>query len=85
MKSTISEMKNIQEGIKSRLDEAEDRISNLEDKVAENNQSSRKKKFFSIRLGLGQVVQLFRAWFQCAKVVGSIPSEGIRKNQPMNP
>ena len=33
MKNTTSEMKNIPEGIKSRLDEAEDWISKLEDKV----------------------------------------------------
>ena len=45
MKNTISEMKNTPEGINSGLDEAEDRISNLENKVAENtNHSSEKKR-----------------------------------------
>lgn len=38
MKNTISEMKdNTSEGIKSRLDEAEYQIIDLEDKVAENS------------------------------------------------
>ena len=31
-------MKNILEGINNRLDEAEDQISNLEEKIAENTQ-----------------------------------------------
>ena len=44
MKNTIPEMKTTLEGINSRLDEAEDQIRNLEDKVAENSQSSKKKK-----------------------------------------
>ena len=38
MKSAITEMKNILGGINSRLDEAGDQISNLEDKLAENTQ-----------------------------------------------
>ena len=36
MKTTISEIKNTQEGITSRLDEAEDQISELEGKVERN-------------------------------------------------
>ena len=36
MKDTITEMKNILEGINSRLDGAEDQISDLEEKVVEN-------------------------------------------------
>ena len=36
MKNAISEIKNTLEGINSRLDEAEDFISDLEDKVEEN-------------------------------------------------
>ena len=38
MKNTISELKNIVEGIKSRLDEADDWISELEDKVEKSTQ-----------------------------------------------
>ena len=41
---TISEMKHTLEGIKRRLDEAEDRISDLQNKVAENTQSERQKE-----------------------------------------
>ena len=37
-------MKNTLEEINGRLDEAEDWIGNLEDKVAENNQNSKKEK-----------------------------------------
>ena len=43
-KDTISEMKHTLEGIKRRLDEAEDRISDLQNKVAENTQSERQKE-----------------------------------------
>ena len=39
MKNTIIEMENTLEGINSRLDETEDQISNLNDKVAEKTQS----------------------------------------------
>ena len=38
MKNIISELQNTVEGIKSRLDEAEDWISELEDKVEKNTQ-----------------------------------------------
>ena len=38
MRTTIAEINNTLEGINSRLDEAEDLISDLENKVAENNQ-----------------------------------------------
>ena len=37
MKNTISELKNTVEGMKSRRDEAEDWISELEDKVEKKN------------------------------------------------
>ena len=37
-------MKNTLEGLNSRLDEAEDQIRDLEDKVAENTQSEQKKE-----------------------------------------
>ena len=48
MKNTITEIKIILEGIKGRLDEAEDQISYLEDKVGENTQSEqhREKRIF---------------------------------------
>ena len=39
MNNTISEIKYTLEGINSRLDDAEDRISGLEDKVAEHTYS----------------------------------------------
>ena len=39
-------MKNILEGTNSRLDEAEDKINNLEDKIAENTQENNNKKKF---------------------------------------
>ena len=47
-------------------------------------------KFTNIRNGIkislqpGQVVQLVRASSQCAKAVGSIPSQGTYKNQAIN-
>ena len=44
MKNTISELKNTEEGIKSRLHEAEDRISKLEDKVGKNTQKEQEKE-----------------------------------------
>lgn len=43
MKSTVTELKTTLDGIISRLDEAEDRISDLEDKAAENTQSEEQK------------------------------------------
>ena len=39
MKNTILELKNTAEGIKRRLNEAEDQISNLEDKVQKTTQN----------------------------------------------
>ena len=45
MKNTISEMKNTLEGIKSRLNEAENEISDLEEKkTTQSGQQKRKKK-----------------------------------------
>ena len=45
VKNTISEMENTVEGIKCRLDEAKDWISDLEDKVERTpNQSNKEKK-----------------------------------------
>ena len=49
MKSTINEIKNTLEGINSRITEAEERISNLEDKIveittAEQNKEKRMKR-----------------------------------------
>ena len=44
MKSTITEIKNTSEGINSRLDIAEDWISDLRDRVAENIQQEQQKE-----------------------------------------
>ena len=44
MKNTKTEMKNTLEGINSTLDEAEDLISILEGKVAENTQSEQEQE-----------------------------------------
>ena len=44
MKTTITKMKTTSEGINSRVDEAEDRITNLDDKVLENTQSKQQKE-----------------------------------------
>ena len=44
MKNTIYELKNTGEGIKSRLDEAEDQISELEGKVEKNTQKEQEKE-----------------------------------------
>ena len=44
MKNTISELKNTVEGIKSRLDEAEDQNSNLGKKVEKNTQKEQEKE-----------------------------------------
>lgn len=44
MKNTLTEIKNSLEGIDSRLEEAENWINDLEDKVAENAQLEQWKK-----------------------------------------
>ena len=44
MKITTFELKNIVKGIKSRLDEAEDWISELEGKVEKNTQNEQEKE-----------------------------------------
>ena len=44
MKNTVTEMRNVLEGDNRRLDEAEGRISNMEDKVEENIQSEHQKE-----------------------------------------
>ena len=44
MKNTISEMKNTGKGLKSRLDKAEDWISELEDKVEKNTHKEQEKE-----------------------------------------
>ena len=44
MKNTISELKNTVEGIKSRLDEAEDWITKLVDRVKKNTQKEQEKE-----------------------------------------
>ena len=44
MRNTISELKTTVEGIKSRLDEAEDQISELEGKVGKNTQKEQEKE-----------------------------------------
>ena len=47
LKDTITEVKNTLEGINSRLDDAEEQISNLKREYCKSpNQSSRKKKKF---------------------------------------
>ena len=46
----ISELKNTVEGIKSRLDEAEDQISKLEHKVEKNTQNEQEKEKRSERM-----------------------------------
>ena len=44
MKNTISELKNTVEGMKSRLDEAEDWISELQGKLEKNMQKEQEKE-----------------------------------------
>ena len=44
MKNTLIEIKNNLQGIKSRVDEAEKQISDLECKEAKNHQSGQKKE-----------------------------------------
>ena len=44
MNSTINEIKNSLEGINSRITEAEERISNLEDKIVEITTAEQKKE-----------------------------------------
>lgn len=43
IKNSITEIKNTLDGINSRAEEAEEWISNLENRVIENNQGERKK------------------------------------------
>ena len=49
MKTTILEMKNVLEGINIGFDEAEDQISYLEEKIAENTQSEQQKEKSELR------------------------------------
>lgn len=44
LKSTINEMKNIVKGINSRLENTEEQISNLEDRVIESTQVEQQEK-----------------------------------------
>ena len=44
MKNSITEIKNIPEGINSRLEEAEEQISNPEDRVMERNQPEQERE-----------------------------------------
>ena len=50
MKNTISELKDTVEGIKSRFHEAEDQISNLEEKLGKNTQKEQERKRGSERM-----------------------------------
>ena len=50
MEITISELKNTVEGIKSRLEEAENWMSELEDKVEKNTQKEHEKEKGSERM-----------------------------------
>ena len=50
MKTTITEMKNILQGINSKVDEAEDQIRDLEDKKVENTQSEQPPQKISKKL-----------------------------------
>ena len=50
LKNTLTEKKNILEGFISRLNEAAERISNLEDKVLEITQSEQKEEFLILSL-----------------------------------
>ena len=50
MKATITEVKNTLKGTNSRLDEAEDRISNLKDKKAPDQKSKQEKEFKKMRI-----------------------------------
>ena len=44
MKNSITETKNTQAGINSRLEEAKEWISNLEDRVMESNQAEQERE-----------------------------------------
>ena len=50
MKNKITEMKITLQGMNSRLDKAEDWVSNLKDKVAENTQSEQQKESKKMRI-----------------------------------
>ena len=43
MKNSITEIKNTLEGVNSRLEEAKEWISNLEDRVTESNQAEQER------------------------------------------
>ena len=49
MNNAINEIKNILEGTNSRKTEAEDRISEVEDRMVEINETERKKELKEIR------------------------------------
>ena len=44
MKSTINDIKNIPDGINSRLEEADERCSDLEDRIMESNQTEQERE-----------------------------------------
>ena len=52
MKTTITEMKNILQGINSKVDEAEDQIREMGDKEAENTQSEQQKEKRIRKMGI---------------------------------
>ena len=53
VKNTITEMKNILGGFNSRLDDAEEQISNLEDRIVEITQLEQKKKKGILKMRIG--------------------------------
>lgn len=50
MKDTIAKMKNNLQGFNSRVDEAENQVSNLEYKEAENTQSKQQREKRKVRI-----------------------------------
>ena len=66
----IPEIKNALEGINNRLDEAEDQISNSEEKGAENTQSEqhKEKELLKMRMVYGPVRQCRESHIHIIKV-----------------
>ena len=80
---TISELKNTAEGIKSRVDEAEDPISELKDKVGKNSQKEqeKEKRLKKNEEGLGELQDNMKRNNICIR--GIPEGEGAKKIKPV--
>lgn len=80
IKDTLTEMKNNSQGIDSRIDDANNQISDLEYKKEKNTQSEQQKDNFSLNFqiyskGKQMHRQNLRVWGHCGKKADSLVFE----------